>query len=206
MATLEEIKKQWQSGGRHPDQYDLTSYNQIIQRKMKTQRNAIFKYFWGTFAYHMIVYAMLTHVLVRFWSDTSIVVAALVGLAVTIPFTAIMVRRFSKMAADRFTGNDSAIVQFITRQHALLSGYFAFKKRYEWIMIPLQCAVGVFIVFHLYMPGGIIAHPLGAFITFGLSIAGCVEAIRLENRRNFKIPLENLENLIREDITSASDS
>ncbi len=165
---------------------------------MKTQRNAIFKYFWGTFVYHMIVYAMLAHVLVRFWSDPSIVIAALVGLAVTIPFTAIMVRRFSKMAADRFTGNDSAIVQFITRQHALLSGYFAFKKRYEWIMIPLQCAVGVFIVFHLFMPGGVVAHPLGAGIVFGLTVISCIAAIRLENKRSFTEPLLNLKRLVEE--------
>ncbi|HLT75510.1 MAG TPA: hypothetical protein VKZ68_10495 [Ohtaekwangia sp.] len=198
MATLEELKKHWQSRTHSAGQYDLNGYKQLIQHKMKKQQNAIFKYFWGTFVFHLIVYAMLTHVLVRFWSDDAIVIASLIGLLVTIPFTAVMIRRFSRMASDRFTGNDSAIVQFITRQRDLLAGYFAFKKRYEWMMIPLQCAVGVFIVYHLFMPGGVPDHPLSATIVFALSVISCIAAIRIENKKNFAEPLLNLNGLIKE--------
>ncbi len=198
MATLEELKKEWQSGTRRATHYDVNTYKKLIQQKMKKQQTAIFKYFWGTFVFHLIVYAMLTHVLVRFWSDSAIVIAALAGLLVTIPFTTIMVRRFSKMASDRFTDNDSSIVQFITRQRDLLASYFVFKKRYEWMMIPLQCAVGVFIVYHLFMPGGVLAHPLSATIVFALSVISCIAAIRIENKENFAAPLLNLNELIRE--------
>ncbi len=199
MATLEELKRQWQSGTHPADRYDLKNYKQLIKQKMKKQQNSIFRYFWGTFVYHVMVYAMLTHVLIRYWSDSSVVLAALVGLAVTIPFTAIMVRRFGSMASKRLkTESRESIREFISHQLELLNAYFLFKNRYEWLMIPLQCAVGVFIVFRLFVPGGVQDHPVGAMIVFGLTIISCIAAIRLENRKSFTQPATDLKVLLKE--------
>jgi uncharacterized membrane protein YjjP (DUF1212 family) len=94
--------------------------------------------------------------------------------------------------------NLTNIHDYINNQRKLLESFFIFKKRYELILIPLSSAIGVIIVFKLYVPGGIREHLLGAFLTFSLTLLSCYLAIRSENKKNFIKPLGELEKMLSE--------
>jgi hypothetical protein len=80
----------------------------------------------------------------------------------------------------------------------LLESFFTFKKRYEMVLIPLSAAIGVLLIFLLYVPGGVSEHLLGAFITYVLTLLSCYLAIRSENKKNFVQPLDQLGEILNE--------
>ena len=157
------------------------------------------RYFWGSFTFHLIVYGFLAHVMIKYGADRNILLAGILGFAITIPFTAVMMTRFKKLAAIRLRETYApSIHAYVQKQYETLGGFFSFKKRYEWFLIPLQCAIGVFITFRIFVPGGVMEHPMGAFISFALTLWSCVTAIRLENRRSFEGPLRDLQRILEE--------
>src|SRR5690606_41369650 len=68
----------------------------------------------------------------------------------------------------------------------------------EFILIPTASAIGVFIVFELYVPGGVIEHQSGAIIIFIVTVLSCALAIRKENQKNFREPLMRFNEVLAE--------
>jgi len=62
----------------------------------------------------------------------------------------------------------------------------------------LSGAIGVVLVFKLYVPGPLTQHWTGMLITFLLTIISCLLAIRSENRKSFREPLCELKTVIDE--------
>jgi hypothetical protein len=62
----------------------------------------------------------------------------------------------------------------------------------------LSSAIGVFLTFKLFVPGGVQENSTGAIITFAVTLISCILAIRSENRRNFAEPLYQLEKVMEE--------
>jgi hypothetical protein len=200
--NLDELKSKWQHESfatSIPSPYDPESFATLIKSRSKKNKQIAMRYFWGAFTFHLIVYAFLTHVLIRFGADQVILLTGLAGLLATIPFTIVMMQRFKKLAVIRLHESHAPSIQaYIEKQYQTLAGFFTFKKRYEWFLIPVQCAIGVFITFRIFLPGGVAAHPLGAFILFAISLWSCVAAIRMENKRNFETPLKDFQRILEE--------
>jgi hypothetical protein len=85
---------------------------------------------------------------------------------------------------------------YVSRQYELLQSFYTFKKRYELILIPMMTLIGTFITFKLYFPNMNVA-----IVTFFVTLAGCIIAIREENKKSFDIPLSKLR-LILEDLNA----
>lgn len=198
--NLEEMRRKWQeekAGVSPPPVYDAESFATVVKTRSKNSKNIAMRYFWGSFTFHLIVYAFLAHVMIRFGDDTAILMAGGIGFAIMIPFTAVMMKRFKKLALMRLRGSHTTSIQtYVEKQYGTLAGFFSLKKRYEWFLIPLQCIIGVFITFRILLPGGVAAHPIGAFIIFAISLWSCVAAIRMENRRSFETPLQDLQRIL----------
>lgn len=199
---LDELKHKWQRDKKQapaPLAYDAESFAAAIKSRSKKNKNIAMRYFWGSFTFHLIVYGFLAHVMIKYGADTEILTAGIVGFVITVPFTAVMMKRFKKLAVIRLRQTYAPSIRaYIQKQYDTLGGFFTFKKRYEWFLIPLQCAIGVFITFRIFVPGGVLEHPLGAFITFALTLWSCVAAIRIENRRSFEGPLRDLRQILDE--------
>ena len=199
---LEELKRKWQQdkiGTSAPSTYDAESFAAVIRSRSKKNKNTAMRYFWGAFTFHLIVYGFLAHVMIKYGADREILIAGILGFGITIPFTAVMMNRFKKLAVIRLRETYAASIQaYVQKQYETLSGFFTFKKRYEWFSIPLQCAIGVFITFRIFVPGGVTEHVMGAFITFSLTVWSCVAAIRMENKRSFETPLKDLQRILDE--------
>ena len=199
---LDELKRKWQQDKIEtpaPLAYDGESFAAVIKSRSTKNKNIAMRYFWGSFTFHLIVYAFLGHVMIKYGADREILLSGILGFAITIPFMAVMMNRFKKLAVIRLRETHAPSIQaYIKKQYQTLDGFFSFKKTYEWFLIPLQCAIGVFITFRIFLPGGVMEHPLGAFIVFAITLWSCVAAIRMENRRSFEVPLQDLRRILEE--------
>jgi hypothetical protein len=201
MENLEELKKIWQAQrtDKIEKAFDEASLYQLLRKKMKKENNNIMKYFWASFIFNIMVYAMSAHVIIRYWDNPTIFIAAMIAILATIPFTAMMLKKYKGMAVSfAKTKSRQSIQEYITRQKELLMSFFKFKRRYEWFLIPLNSAIGVIIVFSIFVPGGILENLNGALITYGITLASCAFAIISENKRSFIQPLNELQAILDE--------
>ena len=191
--TLDEMKSQWSKENVGGD-YDEGTMQKLVKARVKKHTSQAFQYFWASFALQVMVYAMLSHLIVKYWYDPMITLPSLTGIAIYIPFTILMLKRFRNLGSTAATNN----LKYLARRKDLLESFYQFKKRYELFLIPLITSIGTFLVFELYVPGGIWAYPKGAVITFFISLASCVIAIQAENKKNFEEPLVRFKMILDE--------
>lgn len=202
MMTLDELKQQW---GQHqeklitPAAYSQQDLNKIIKSRIMKNKHIAFQYFWASFILQMIVYAMLCHVIIKYWPQQDIKIAALIGTALYIPFTGMLLKKYKRIAKTSFMDKvDTSLYRHIGFCRQELGSFYRFKKWYEMILVPISAAIGIFITFELYLPGGISSHPVGAVITFVVALLSCGYAIKLENERNFRQPLAQFQQMLDE--------
>jgi len=204
MTTLEELKKKWDENKdttSGPLAYDEVALEKIFKSRVKKHTNKAMQYFWASFVLQIIVYALLSHVIVKYWSDSEMLLFSLGGVLLFLPFTIMLMKKFKRIAATKLTGENNtgiSLHQYVLRHHALLLSFYNFKKRYEHVLIPLSSAIGVFLTFKLYVPGGVQQHPAGAGITFVITLLSCAMAIRSENKKSFEQPLHQLQEILDE--------
>lgn len=203
MAPLDELKKGWQANlptSLEAPHYDQAALLAITRARSARQVNRAIRYFWASLTLQIIVYGLLSHVLIRFWGATDIQWICLLGVSLYLPFTMVLMRQFKRLArpsADQ--QKDSFSVQArIQQQYTNLKGFYRFKRRYEYGLIPLITALGVYLIFRLYVPGEVSQHLAGATTTYLLSLLACGWAIVRENDYHFKQPLGELEKVLNE--------
>lgn len=204
MSTLDQFKKHWDPSGKAPAAagaglLDEASLRKIITSRVRKHTKASFGYFWASLALQIGVYALFSHLVIKYWSQTPILLLSLLGIGLYLPFTIVLLKKFKQVARGRLRGSEqSSIHEYLSEQHQLLHGFFTFKRRYEMVLIPLSAAIGVILVYTLYVPGGVQAFPRGAFIAYILTLLSCYWAIRNENKKSFIQPLQQLWSILRE--------
>lgn len=203
MISLDDLKKAWNEGSNSlsvKDEYDEATLEQIIRTRLKKNTNASFQYFWASFGLQLLVYALLSHVIVKYWNVSEILLLSLTGMLLNIPFTIMLMQKFKSMARSMagITRGKESLFQCILQQKAMLSSFYRFKRVYEIFLIPLSSAIGAYLVFSLYVPGGITEHWTGAVIVFLVTLISCLAAIISENKKSFKNPIQHLQQLLDE--------
>jgi hypothetical protein len=201
MSTLDELKKGWQTNPPTPlgtPHYDQAALLAITQARSARQVNRAIQYFWASFTLQLIVYGLLSHVLVRFRGTTDVQWLCFLGVLLYLPFTVVLMRQFKRIARANPDQRDDilSIQARIQQQYNNLKGFYRFKRNYEYCLIPLITALGVYLIFRLYVPGGVSQHLTGATTTYLLSLLACGWAIRRENNNHFKQPLGELEQVL----------
>jgi hypothetical protein len=198
MATLDDYKNEWLKKPHTEENYQTEKLELMIKQRVKKQTGSAMRYFWASLTYHIIVYAMLVHVIVRYHHLTTLVLVSIGGIIVFVPFTIILLRKFKAIARLGYPSAGSPISEYLNQQLKNLTGFFTFKKRYELILIPVSSAIGVYLTFAIYVPGGITQNFHGALIVFVVTVLSCVAAIRNENKKNFREPIRSLQNIVDE--------
>ena len=204
MKTLEELKKQWERNPLPIDNtnvYDNLSLDRILKARVKKHTATSFQYFWASFALQILVYALLTHVIVKYHSNMTIVLFGIFGVLLYIPFTIVLMGKFKRMASTKVNSENTAVInlqEYVRQYQSLLRAFYSFKKKYELFLIPLSSAIGVILTFNLYVPGGVIKNLTGAVITFGLTLLSCAVAIYSENKKSFEQPIDQLQKILDE--------
>jgi hypothetical protein len=202
MQTFEDIKNLWNESGKgnfSPTPYDQKSLEQIVKSRTKKHMKASMQYFWGALFLQILVYALLSHVIIKYGSDPQTLITGAAGILLFLPFTVVLMKKFKQIAITRPEGNTGGpLYDYVVRQQKLLQSFYSFKKRYELLLVPLSSAIGVFLTFKLFVPGGVMEHQMGAVITLLITLISMVYAIRSENRKSFEQPLGNLDALLRQ--------
>lgn len=204
MLNFENLKKTWHGQTAlppGPTSYDQASLEKLIRTRVNKHLKASLQYFWASFALQMLMYALLGHVTIKYWQDAEMRTFTFGGILLYLPFTLVLLHKFKRMATIKPSGPANAVTSlhdFVLRQQTLLRSFYKFKKRYELILIPLSTAIGVFVTFRLFVPGGVAAHWTGAAITYILSLLSYLAAIRAENRKGFEKPIQQLQAILDE--------
>ena len=83
-------------------------------------------------------------------------------------------------------------------EYARLADFFRFKKRMDWIGVPVSCAIIVLATFTLFVEGGVKANPVAGLTIFALWVGMSLIAIHAENRKRFIAPLRHLEQILED--------
>ena len=151
--SLDELKKDWQeNSGEVKSDFDNESLQKIFKARVAKQMREPFRYFWASFVMQVILYAFMSHLIIKNLGNASVQIYSVVCILLYIPFTWVLLSKFRRMAAQRLNPGDS-IMDSLALKSAQLQGFFTFKKRYETVQIPLSCALGVILPFELFMPG-----------------------------------------------------
>ncbi|TGD77677.1 hypothetical protein [Hymenobacter wooponensis] len=203
MSTLDELKHVWATGAPGPaggQRVEPAQLLAITKARGARQVNRAMHYFWASLMLQLIVYGLLSHVFIRFWGGLGVQALCLGGALLYLPFTIVLLRQFKRIAraspARRAGG--ASLRAGIQQQYDGLRAFYRFKRGYEYLLIPLSTALGVWLVFRLYVPGGVPQHPTGALLTYLLALLASGWAIQRENRLHFEQPLRQLQDLLAE--------
>ncbi|MFC4872403.1 hypothetical protein [Negadavirga shengliensis] len=169
---------------------------------MKKQNNIIMHYFWGTFIFHILIYAMLGHVTVKYgiiMSDYFVLILSLAGIFLTIPFTAKLISKFKQLAKIQVGGKGhGSIKDQLSLKHKILSGYYNFKKIYDYLVIPIHSAIGVVLSFHIIVPESVSFVSLPVITIFVFTMASCWWVVYTDNKKHFVQPLKEIRGILDE--------
>jgi hypothetical protein len=173
----------------------------IISSRVRKEFGIVAKFVWGAIAYQIILYSFLTHTLVTRWADRWTFLLCLAGLAACIPLTVALMRRVRVLYGPQGHAFGAAvpdILQAVEREHARLADFYRFKRRTDWIGVPVSCAIIVIVTFSLFVKGGIADNPLASLVIFTLWSGLSLLAIRAENRKCFTSPIAGLERILND--------
>lgn len=195
--SLDELKTNWNQQAAK-NNLDEQTLNKMIKARIRKNFNATFQYFWMAFVYLMIVFASLSHVIVKYWGSTLIVLSAIAGVILFIPFTVILMRKFKAIASVSLKASGGSVRDQIQTRYNILESFYQFKKRYDLLQVPVATMICIYLVFELFVPGGIMLNLSGAATAFALSVIACIAAIKHENEKRFDTPLSNLRLILKD--------
>ena len=173
----------------------------IISSRVRKELKTVSQFVWAAIAYQIILYSFLTHTLVRHWGDIQTMLLCLAGAALYIPLTVALLRRVKILYRRPSEALGSAVPDVFHKvegEYARLADFFQFKKRMDWIGVPVSCAIIVLVTFTLFVEGGVKANPVADLTIFALWIGMSLIAIHAENRRRFIAPLRHLEQVLED--------
>src|SRR3954466_3696330 len=136
--TLDEMKSEWRKGG-DKGSYDEAALKQLVRARVRKHTGTAFQYFWAAFVLQIILYAMLSHVILKYWYEPTMTMPALLGIAAFIPFTTVMVRRFKAVAL--MNSSQGPMSTYVARRREFLESFYKFKRKYELMLIPLATLI-----------------------------------------------------------------
>jgi hypothetical protein len=128
-----------------------------------------------------------------------IMLLCLAGGACTIPLTVALIRRTKTLFGRPSEAPGSPVPDVFRKvegEYARLADFFQFKKRMDWIGVPVSCAIIVLVTFTLFVKGGVAGNPLGGLVVFAVWVGLSLIAIHAENKKRFISPLRQLELLL----------
>jgi hypothetical protein len=202
MASGNEIDNVWKEGKAReacPAPLAGKDLQAIISSRVRKELKTVSQFVWAAIVYQIILYSFLTHTLVRHWGEIRIMVLCLVGAAFYIPLTVTLIRRVGRLYCRPSESPGSMVPDVFHKvegEYVRLADFFQFKKRMDWIGVPVSCAIIVLVTFTLFVKGGVEGNPLAGLAVFALWAGMSLIAIHAENKKRFISPLRHLEQVL----------
>jgi hypothetical protein len=204
MERNNEIENVWKEGkAREERPAPLTGkeLQAIVSSRVRRELKTVSQFVWAAIAYQIILYSFVTHTLVRLWGDIQAMLLCLAGAVLYIPLTVALLRRVKMLYCHPSEAPGSEVPDLFHKvqgEHARLADFFRFKKRMDWIGVPVSCAIIVIVTFTLFVEGGVKANPVAGLTIFALWVGLSLIAIHAENRKRFIAPLRHLEQVLED--------
>ena len=76
------------------------------------------RYCWASFTLQIIVYALLSHVIVKYWSDTEVLGLSILGILLFLPFTIMLMNKFKSIARIKLSNiTETFMHQYVLRHY-----------------------------------------------------------------------------------------
>ena len=171
----------------------------IISSRVRKELKTVSQFVWAAIVYQTILYSFLTHTLVRHWGDRQTMLLCFAAGALYIPLTVALMSRVRTLCGRSMAKPGSPVPDIFLKvesEYTRLADFFQFKKRMDWIGVPVSCAIIVLVTFTLFVPGGVNGNPVAGFAVFALWVGISVIAIHAENRKRFISPLRHLKQVL----------
>jgi hypothetical protein len=204
MKSFEEMQKNWKQGkGAAYNAVPLSEamLTKLIRSGVKKEQKMVWEYCVASGFWQWLVYASLTHFIVRFWGDWQFVIACPAVIILYIPFTVMFIKKFKHMRILKFEKSylqSQDIHYSLKTQYEMLKDFFVFKKRFDWVNIPFCCFLIAMILYKYGLIPSIQENIIAWLIVFVIYIILFVTATYVENKKRFKIPLEKMKSVISE--------
>jgi hypothetical protein len=182
MASSSEIESVWKEAKAReaaPAPLGGQDLQAIISSRVRKELKTVSQFVWAAIVYQIILYSFLAHTLIREWGDIRIVLLCFGGLALYIPLTIALVDR-ARILFGRPSEGAPDVFHRVQSEYARLADFFRFKKRLDWIGVPVSCAIIVLVTFTLFVNGGVARNPLAGLALFALWVGMSVIAIHAE--------------------------
>jgi hypothetical protein len=201
MAFSNEIVSVWKEGKASDEgcaPLGGKDLHAIISSRVRKQFKTVSQFVWAAIVYQIILYSFLTHTLFRHWGDMWTMLLCLGGVALYVPLTIAFIRRVRKLFGPPGAPGSMVPDLFhkVESEHTRLADFFRFKKRMDWIGVPVSCGIIALVTFTLFVKGGVPANPLAALAFFAIWVAMSLVAIHAENRKRFISPLRHLQQVL----------
>ena len=202
MARSDELENVWKEGmAREAEPALLTGKDlqTIVASRVRKEVKKVSEFVWAAIVYQIILYSFLAHTFIRHWGDMKIMLLCLAGGACYIPLTVALIRRIRTLfrrPSEAYGSVVPDVFRKVEDEYARLADFFRFKRRMDWIGVPVSCAIIVVVTFTLFVPGGIEGNPLAGLAVFALWVGLSLIAIHAENKKRFISPLGHLELVI----------
>ena len=204
MATSNEIDDVWKEGKgceASPAPLSGKDLQAIISSRVRKELKKVSQFVWAAIVYQIILYSFLAHTFIRHWGDMQTMLLCLAGGACYIPLTVALIRRIKTLFRHPSEAPGSPVPDVFRKvegEYARLADFFQFKKRMDWIGVPVSCAIIVLVTFTLFVKGGVEGNPAGSLLVFAVWVGLSLIAIHAENKKRFISPLQHLELLLND--------
>jgi hypothetical protein len=205
METTFDINACWERSKARKTARTITGNDlrSITASRVKKQFKTIAAFVWASLAHQIILYSFISYTLVRNWGNTPVMLLGLAGAAVYVPLTTMLLRRARALYSHVNEGSSDGvaaadIARHVRAQRDRLTDFFRFKRRLDFIGVPVSCAIVVFVTFTLFVSGGVAAYPIAGGVVFAVWIGMSAVAVCVENRKRFAAPLRHLETVIED--------
>ena len=198
---IENVWKEGKAGEESPAPLTGTDLQAIISSRVRKELKTVSQFVWAAIAYQIILHSFLMYTLVRHWGDIQAMLLCLAGAALYIPLTVALLRRVKILYRSPSEALGSAVPDVLHKvegEYARLADFFRFKKRMDWIGVPVSCAIIVLVTFTLFVEGGVKANPMAGLTVFALWVGMSLIAIHAENRKRFIAPLQHLGQVLED--------
>ena len=171
----------------------------IISSRVRKELKTVSQFVWAAIVYQIILYSFLTHTLVRYWGDMQIMLLCFAAGAFYIPLTIALVRKVRTLYGRSAAKPGSPVPDVFLKvesEYTRLADFFQFKKRMDWIGVPVSCAIIVLVTFTLFVRGGVEGNPVAGLAFFALWVGMSLIAIHAENGKRFISPLRHLKQVL----------
>ncbi|HEX4535473.1 MAG TPA: hypothetical protein VH140_00890 [Candidatus Acidoferrum sp.] len=202
MAPSNEIEEVWKEGkAAESGLAPLTGKDlqAIISSGVTKEMKTVGQFVWAAIVYQIILYSFLAHTFIRHWGDMRIMLLCLTGAAFYVPLTVALLRRVRTLYRRPSEAHGSTVPDVFHKvegDYARLADFFQFKRRMDWVGVPVSCAIIVLVTITLFVKGGVEGNPLAGLAVFCLWVGMSLIAIHAENKKRFISPLRNLEQVL----------